>query len=187
MTTIISFLTLIITGVYAYLTYRIVQASKEQTESVFRPYIVITHRLSSETLIRLYIKNTGKTNACNLRLQIDRDFRQLDRKGEEQNIAKNFAFNNVIETFPPGSELKFALMPTVALYSDTSEKYPQPFIFTITATYSYADKTVTEKTTIDLRPYKNTSLPDYSVEDKLEALTKEISEIKEIIKGRFAG
>ena len=184
MTTIISFLTLIVTGIYAYLTYRIVQASKEQSESVFRPYITITHRLSTQTLIKLYIRNTGKTNACNLRLQIDRDFRQLDSKREEDNIANNFAFNNVIETFPPGSELKFSLMSTIALHA---ESYAQPFIFTITATYSYVDKTVTEKTTIDLRPYKGTFLPDYSVEDGLEALRKEISEIKEIINGRFAG
>lgn len=182
MTEIIGWLNLFVASVYAFLTYKIVKTSKEQSESVYRPYITITHHLSSKTLINLYIKNTGKTNANKLQLKIDKDYFQVNPNLQEHNIANNYAFTNIIETFPPDSQLKFALMSSVALHSPNVEKEGQPFSFTITATYSYSAKTVEEKTTIDLRPYMGTFLPDKSVEDKLEDLITELSEIKEVLK-----
>jgi len=184
MTNSIGILTLTATAIYAILTYYILKASRDQLDTIFRPYITITHRLTRKTLIRLYIKNTGKTNAEDLELQIDRNFYQLT--GKEYNIAEHYAFKNPIDTFPPEAQLVFSLMSTAQLPANSFDKNTQSPIFSITAKYSYSGKTVTEKTTIDLKPYMSTFMPDASIEDRLEDLTKEISEIKEIV-SKLAG
>jgi hypothetical protein len=129
MTNIIGILTLTTTAIYAILTYYILKASKEQLNAIFRPYISITHKLTHKTTIKLYIKNTGKSNAKNLRLIIDKDFYQL--KGKQNNIAEHFAFNNVIETFPPDAQLTFALMSSVQLYSDSIDEKTQSEVYPI--------------------------------------------------------
>jgi len=187
MSEIIGALNVVIAAIYSFLTFRIVKTSKQQAEAIYRPYVTITHRLSSETLISLFIKNTGKTNAQNLKLQIDKDFFQINRSIQEFNIAKHFAFTNVVESFPPESELKFSLISSAALNSESWQNDGQPPVFKIIATYSFSDKTVTEATTIDLRPYHNTFLPEPSVEDRLKKLTEELKEFKELVGKKLVG
>lgn len=179
MSNIIGILTLTATAVYAVLTYFILKVSRNQLETIFRPYITITHRLTKKTTIKLYIKNTGKTNAENLHLRIDRNFYQL--AGKRYDLAEHYAFKNIIESFPPEAQLTFALMSSVQLHKNSFDKDTQSPVFSIIASYSYSGKSVEEKTTIDLRPYVSTFMPDPSIEDRLEDLTKEISEIKEIV------
>jgi hypothetical protein len=55
-------------------------------------------------------------------------------------------------------------------------------VFSITANYSYADKEISEKTVIDLRSYKSTFMPDYSIEERLEILTEEIIKLNDNVK-----
>jgi hypothetical protein len=176
MSNIIAGLTLVVTGIYAYLTYRIVKASKQQVEALIRPFIVVTHRLTNQGLIRLYIKNTGKMAAENLQLTIDGDYFQIARK--DYNIAENFVFKNTVASFPPESELTFALTPTVALQQDEKQQGSQPRVFSITASYGYLGKSVAERTTVDLRVYDKTFMPDPSIQDKLEKLTEALVDLK---------
>lgn len=178
----LNILLVIITAIYAGLTHRIARTNekavavmKEQAEAFYRPYITVTHELTHESLIHLLIKNTGKTNAENLRLSIDKKFYQIGKHNEQFNIANLPAFTNVIESFPPETEIMLSLVPGVALEKATPDDPETPTVFKITATYSYAGKTVTEHTTVDLRPYRNTFL-------KREPLEKEVSKLREVLK-----
>jgi hypothetical protein len=180
----------IITAIYAFLTHRIAKSSERataamesQTESITRPYITITHTQSSNTMVSLSIANTGKSNAQNLRLQIDKDFLQLG--GQDSNLADLFVFQNTIATFPPNAQLRFPLHSSLVLRE--SENNPQtPSLFSITATYSFAGKTVVEKTVLDLRMYKGIWMPHQTIEESLSQLTVEMKELKELVAKKFA-
>lgn len=75
----------IITGIYAYLTYRMVRSSDKSTEilaqqfeSLNRPYVTIEpYAHPHTTWLYIKIKNSGKTPAKKLKLTLDRDLFQF--------------------------------------------------------------------------------------------------------------
>ncbi len=184
----------VITGVYAWLTWKIANATersvkasegsisvmREQIEATYRPYITVTHRLTSNALLNLRICNTGNTNAENLRLEIDRDFYQLGTN-ENYNLAKLHAFTNSIESFPPGAELTFSLGPGIILHGKNNDEEKQPLVFRITSTYSFLGKTVRETTTVDLRPYTYTFTNPDPIEKQIRELTDVLKKLKAAI------
>ena len=175
-----------VTAIYVGLTFLIlrtnkkaVTAIKEQSESFYRPYITITHSLGRHGLIRLSVVNTGKTSAESLHLEPDKDFWQLRLK--DQNLKGNRAFADTVESFPPGCELAFALIPTVAI-QEGMENHPEtPTVFGITASYSFGGKQVSEKTTIDLRIYDKSFMRPNSVADEISETTEALTKIGEIL------
>lgn len=185
---VLNFLLVCITAIYAGLTHRISKANekavavmKEQSEAFYRPYLTVTHELNHESFIYLLIKNTGKTNAENLKLSIDKNFYQLDKHSEEYNIINLPAFTNQIESFPPGAEITLFLLHGALLEKATPNDPETPTVFKITATYSYAGKTVIERTTVDLRPYRNTFLKSGAIEKEISKLREKLNEIKELL------
>lgn len=184
----LNFLLVIITAVYVILTYRISKSNersvlvmKEQAEAFYRPYVTITHELTHENLFHLLIKNTGKTNAENLKLNIDKNYYQIGKHNEKFNIANLPAFKNVIESFPPETEIMLSLVPGFVLENKTPDDTETPTVFKITASYSYADKSVTETTTIDLRPYQNTFIKREPIEKEVSKLWEVLKEIRDIL------
>jgi hypothetical protein len=180
-----------ITAVYAILTRRIAKSNELtvaavglQTENLIRPYITIAHSFTSETIISISIANTGKSNAENLRLQINKDFFQFGVK--DSNLARLFVFQTNIETFSPNSHFIFPILSSIELQDQKEDNPLCPSIFTITATYSFFGKTVTETTTIDLRVYQGIWMPPKTIEERISDLTKEVKEIKEFIEKKFA-
>ncbi len=173
-----------VTGYYAFVTKRILEtnnkavlAMREQTEAIYRPYIAISHFLDENALIRLVIKNTGHTNAQQLRLKIDRDFYQQGLAEEAYNLKSLFLFNNEIQNMPPNTEFLLSLIPTAAIAKNSEQVNSMtPVVFNITATYSFGGKSVTETTSIDLRVYEYTFLSVGSVEVQLAKLNKRLDE-----------
>lgn len=175
----------VITGFYAWVTFQIMKANKdtvatmrEQTESVTRPYIsMAVFTVPNNPIFYLRIANRGRTGATNVQLTLDRDFYQYgDRKtGTNLRIVK--AFQQPIEQLPPGAELIFALATHFAVFAKDANSSLTPRVFTITATYSYGNKTVTENTVIDLEPYfGSTDLPS-AVADELVKIREELAKI----------
>jgi hypothetical protein len=183
-----------VTITYAILTRRIAKANesaveamraqadvmREQAEYLVRPYITVTHNFSGETTaIRLCIANTGRSNAEKLRLSIDKDFCQFGRK--DHNLADVYVFQNTIEHFAPDAKLFFPILSSLEVQERFKENPLTPFVFTITATYSFAGKTVTEKTTVDLRIYRGIWMPPATIQEKLTELTKELKDFKDTV------
>ena len=184
----IEFLTAVlvaITAFYAWATFRILQANekvvsimREQSEALSRPYISIsTFLVPKSSVVYLRIWNAGKIAAIKLRLELDRDFYKYGKAQEQYNLAGLSAFQNIIDCFPPNAELVFALAQGFVIFGSNSDSNVTPPSFSIKATYSYSQKTVTETTSVDLKPYLNSQPEPAPLLDRLEAIEKAIGKI----------
>jgi hypothetical protein len=173
-----------VTGFYAWVTFRImganervVAAMQQQAEAEGRPYLTVNvFSIPKGVVFYLRIANTGRTAANDVRLTLDRDFYQYGQKSHPS-LRSATAFQQPIEQLPPGSELVFGLAQGFVVLGKDADPAITPPVFTITATYSYGSKTVTERTTIDLRPYGESMDPPSAVVDELERIRKEIEKL----------
>ncbi len=183
---IVDYLTAIlcfITALYSYLTYRMVKASeasvqamREQSESMLRPYVTVSPYVRPHTtLLYLRIENTGKSAAENLRLSMDKDFFQFgEAKRPDHNLRTKAAFIAPIQSFPPGAKLVFALGQGFVIFAPSADQDRVPQQFSITATYSMGAREFTEVNRIDLRPYIGS-------EDELEPIVEELERIRKVL------
>ena len=175
----------LITAFYAWATFRILRANEkvvevmhEQAEAVTRPYVTVAPILEPDNpIFYLRISNTGKTSARKLKLSIDKSFHKFGEKSGEKDLATFAAFNNVIESFPPGAEITFSLAQSFKLFAEDADKEILPQHFTITAEYSYADKTVKEDNIIDLKAYYGSDIPQDPYVRKLKNIRKAIEKV----------
>jgi hypothetical protein len=182
-------LLVLITGFYAWATFRILRANEKvvtvmnkQSDALTRPYIDIRSFIIPDNItIFLEIKNSGKTAANNLRLELDRDFYQWGEKKDDSNLANLTAFKQVIQCFPPNTVLTFYLGHGPSLFGERSDPTTTPRVFSIRASYSYADKVVQETTTIDLNKYLNTALPPDATVSELKKIREEIGKLDNTI------
>ncbi len=179
---VLTALLLIVTGFYAWVTYRILKANeatiaitREQMVAQMRPYVTIRPTMVvGNPLLRLVIGNSGRTAATNVRLQIDRDFYQFGDKSPGKNLAEFMMFKQPIETLAPGSETTVYLAQGYKVLGKGADPNISPAVFNITASYSYDGKAVTETTTVDLRPLANAAIGENPVETELRKLRQGI-------------
>jgi hypothetical protein len=171
----------IVSAIYAYLTFRMAKASeasveavKQQSEAMLRPYISVSPFIRPHALfLYLRVANTGRTGAQNLRLTIDRDFFQWGEAGKpDKNLRNQNAFSLPIDSLPPGAELLFALGQGWVLFGEKANSAATPVQFSITATYEFFGKKVEEINRIDLRPYVGTHGEHDPVVEELERIRK---------------
>lgn len=171
----------LITGIYAYLTFRMAKASEEsvkavrqQSEDALRPYISISPFIRPQALFMyLRIKNTGRTGAQNLRLTIDRDFFQWGEANKSENNLRNQnAFSLPIDSFSPDAELLVALGQGWVLFGEEANPAVTPVKFNITASYEFFGKQVEEVNRIDLHPYVGTEGEHDPIVEELERIRK---------------
>ncbi len=154
------------TLLYTWLTYLIVRSNRktllfmqEQALEATRPYIAIAALPEPETpLFILHIRNTGKTAASNLRLTLDRSFYQFGERRADRDISTFRAFQEPIVSFSPDAELMFYLAQSFVIFGDNADLSVTPSVFAVTATYSFAGRTVEERTTIDLNAFLQSAL-----------------------------
>jgi hypothetical protein len=174
----------VITGFYAWATYRIMKANertvasmREQTEALTRPYVTIGLLVPTNShLFYLRIGNDGKTGAGNVRLSLDRDFYQYGQQNGT-NLRNVTAFQTPIEQLSPGSEIVFGLAMGPQLVGEHLNPELTPPVFSITATYSYENRTVTETTTLDVRPYRDSMRAPSGIEKELHAVVEQLEKI----------
>ncbi len=186
---ILTFILVVITAIYAYLTFRMAKASeasveaiKDQSQAILRPYIIIAPFIRPHTtLIYLRIKNTGQTNAKNLQLTLDHDFFQFGEKIDpHRNLRTMSAFSLPIASFPPGAELIFALAQGSDILGKESNSETTPVQFSITANYEFFGKLVNEINEIDLRPYIGSTIEVNPIVEELERIRKTLEKQKNI-------
>jgi hypothetical protein len=175
----------VITGVYAALTFGIMRATRrsvdamqQQTEALTRPYITISPMiLPHNHLILLRIANTGKTAASRVRLQLDRPFYRFGEHDEAHNIATFSAFTNEIATISPGTEFIFALAQGPVVLDEKADRNRLPLTFNVSSTYTFPSRTITEVTEVDLRPFRGMHMAH-------DAVVNQLSEIKDVLEKR---
>lgn len=173
----------LITAVYAYVTFRILRANealvvqmKRQLDAEARPYVTVSLRNRMETqLIYLVVKNTGRMSAENLRLTLDDDFYQDGKVRQGRNMREWSAFSTVIEGFPPSAELQFLLGSGPELLEDAPPvKIARPTI-KIGASYSATGQRFDESTIVDLRPFAMSSVPHDPVVEELARIRESLA------------
>jgi hypothetical protein len=175
----------LITGFYAWATYKILKANervvevmREQAEAVTRPYVTVSAVLEPDNpIFYLRIANLGKTAANDLSLRIDRPFFAFGQNKEDHNLAERFIFKNTITSFPAGSEIVFSLAQSFVIFGENADGGTVPSSFVVTAEYSYAGKRVKESNPIDLRPYLGATIPQDAYVRKLKAMIEAIEKI----------
>ncbi|WMN89790.1 hypothetical protein NI382_16925 [Vibrio parahaemolyticus] len=173
---ILTAILVVVTGIYAYLTYKMsnmsersVQMMKEQTEAMSRPYLVIQPIVRPHTpFLYLKIYNSGKTSALNVKLELDKDFYQFDES--DKNLKETSVFSSTFDSFAPNQELFFALGQGWLVFGESKNPLPEQFV--VTASYSYMDKEVVEKSHIDLRPFAQSEGERNPIVEELEKIRK---------------
>lgn len=167
-----------VTGVYVVITAKILKANQrtvavmqQQFEASFRPYIVpSTFLVPGNYMISLQISNVGKSTAEDLQLNLDKDY-YPGREKDEVSLRKAYIFQNKVATFAPGERRVFYLGTGYDIFEDSSSR--KPHRFTITATYSFSGKTVSEQTVIDLETYRGSQLqPQDAVVSQLKNIAR---------------
>ncbi len=196
---ILTAILVIITGFYAYVTFKILRANekavnavREQNEALTRPYISIRSSYLSGATYYLHIKNTGNTPAYNLTLLIDKDYYCFGDKKHNVNLKNTYTFSNTISSFAPESEIVYGLGHGGQLFTDKYDENITPRQFTITAKYSYLNKDVEEKTTIDLMQYRGTVIYSdaqvkelINIDSKLKDQNRIIEKLIDLLKNKF--
>lgn len=179
---IIDYLTaalVIITAIYSYLTYKMaktgeasVQAVREQSEALLRPYVTISTFVRPHTsILYLRIENSGRTAAEDLRLSMDRDFFQFGEGNlANRNLRKMKAFSEPIKSLPPGGKLVFALAQGFVIFAQGADQSVVPSQFTIKALYHSGSKAIEEVSHIDLTPYIGSEGERDPIVDELEKM-----------------
>ena len=175
----------VITGIYAALTYGIMRANRQtvaamnaQTEALSRPYLSISpFTLPQNAIVFLRISNTGRTAAANVRLKLDRPYYRFGKADESEDIRNLSVFSEPISSIGPGAELIFSLAMAPVLYGPQNDVNRTPLTFGITATYGFFGKAVAEVTEVDLRPFRGMHM-------SFDPIVQELSGIKDAIKAQ---
>jgi len=151
---------------------------REQAEAITRPYISVGPFAEPDNpILYLRISNTGKTTARNLRLTLDKSFYQFGKRSGEADLGSFAAFNEPIDSFPPGAEIVFSLALSSTLFAQDADQEALPRSFCVTAEYSYEGKRVEERNVIDLRPYLGANIPQDAYVRKLRDITQAIDKV----------
>lgn len=183
----------VITGFYAWATLKILRANeamvstmRDQQNAAMRPYILVSTNLRVGTLLLyLSIKNVGKTAALNLKLSLDKSFYQLGEKREERNIANSAAFSRTIDSLPPDGQLLFLLGNGPSLCSGSNTEELSLLVFQVTALYMSGSETISETSTVDLRPYINTDVPHDPIVEELGKLRAEFVKLSKALEAKL--
>jgi hypothetical protein len=151
----------------------VVAAMQAQTEAQLRPYVVAyVSTRTGTTLLHLWIENTGKSAAVDLRMTMDKSFLQnAERAGFD--ISQVPAFSHPIAALAPGARLPFVLGVGHALFADGADAV-SPKVFSIKSSYRFGDRRYEEESTIDLRPLLHTTSVQDPVADEIKAIREKI-------------
>ncbi len=175
----------IITAFYAWATYKILRANenvvdamREEALATTRPYVVVAPVLEVDNpIFYLRVSNTGRISAQNLRLTLDKSFFKFGEKSEARDLASFTAFNQTIDSFPPGADITFALAQGFKVFGGGAENPDMPQTFAVTAKYEFSGRTVEEVNRIDLRPYLGADIPQDAQIRKLKDISESLKKI----------
>src|ERR1035437_5431244 len=107
-TELLTLLLVVVTTVYTCINFsmmkiakRSVETMNEQMEASLRPYIHFELKRYPGDLIYMHIRHSGKINAENLLLSLDKDFIPLGNERKE-NLKESFLFKHGVASFTPG-------------------------------------------------------------------------------------
>jgi hypothetical protein len=178
----------VITAAYAAGTFLILRANRaavdamrEQTESLLRPYVSVeVCARPGTTLMQLVVRNTGKSAAEGLRMSIDRPLQtKLDHTKMNLQDLPLFSGRESM-SLAAGAELIHLLGIGHKLFS-AAGVHGMPETFLVSAEYAFGGRRYIEKHTVDVRPLIHTSVQHdpiaTAIRDAAEKLAKVLSSL----------
>jgi hypothetical protein len=174
----------IITAIYAWLTYSIAHSNRlmvaevqKQIEVQTRPVISFNIEIQHQTVFVARIWNRGASPAENLKLTIDKDFYRFgETHGDSRNIADMYIFKNTLSTLAPGDGFWIDLCTGPEVGKIADGKVITPDKFTIQASYKYGSREYVESFVVDLRAYFYTS-GEKRLPEQLEKMAKSLDDL----------
>lgn len=185
---ILTSLLVIITGIYAFLTHRILQANRasvalmtSQIESSTRPYVVVSLSRERAGFYSFEVSNLGRSSARQLHLTCDPEIKPVGAAGDVVQFGKptdaTGLFRHPITYLAPGQTVR-ALF---GHYSGIRDSYPD-LTFKITLRYEGTGKSYEEMAELSLKPTDETShLAEYDIGQEIHEIRKAIEKIRDKI------
>ena len=176
-TVILTALVVLVTGVYVYLTYRLLLESKVTREMAMRPVVIVTAEIHEMymNIIHLRVRNIGGGAARRICLRTNRKF----MIGKDQSLDDLGLFKRAIPLLGPGQKIETFLKDM----ADQEVGKEEPL--EVTAKYEAAVGGETEETfVIDLAALENLRQVG---ETPLTAIAKSIKKIQENIQKSIPG
>lgn len=138
-----------VTAAYAWATFRLVQAARDQLWEASRPRMLVAARTNQGgQFLLLHIENVGTSPAYNLRIGIDRavhrDF------GRMEDIRDAPLFRNGLRALPPKTPSRFGLGSSFDYLAEDTDRSKHPLSFSVTATYEHNGRIITDTFPIDV-------------------------------------
>jgi hypothetical protein len=143
-----TFALLIVTGVYAYLTHKIAQATEENSWQVNRAIVSARLNVSQRALLGIVFENLGKTPAKDLKITISLPVFQM--VNDNKDISEVPMIKNGLENFPPNFPFEIYLGTTFEWLKKEANRERFTSNFNITTAYTTFGKTINETVTIDV-------------------------------------
>lgn len=176
----------IITTVFAYLTWRMVSISQatfsevqDQTWNAHRPRVLVEPYARPHTnIFYLRIRNVGSSTASDLALKIDKEFWKSGEKSDNRRLHLKPVCQKPLVAFYPGQDLRFALGEGFVVLGVQPDSPLCPVEFTISTSYSYLGRVIEEEFPIDLNIYFESEPERCPVVEELERLRQVIKQKK---------
>lgn len=167
----------LVTTYYAWQAHKSATMMQKQYEGMMRPYVVI-RPIRDRMALHLKVKNTGRTSAEDLRLELNTPF-HCDGQ-EDKNLSDEHLFTEGVDTFAPGAEVTYFLGSGFNIFGDDSPDHT-PLKFDVTANFSHSGGEVTEVTTVDLRQFADFALQDIGSDRDLKKGRKALETIADAV------
>jgi hypothetical protein len=180
---ILTSLLVVITAVYAYLTFRILQANRAsvaamnaQVEAATRPYVTVAFSRERSGFLGFTVCNVGQSAARDLQLKSEPEIKPVRAAGSATTAGRISdsigLFHHAIPYLAPAQSLE----ALIGHYSGVKASYPE-LRFTISVQYSGSAGRYVETVELSLKPTDDAQhLADYEI-------GKELHEIKETLEG----
>jgi hypothetical protein len=143
-----TFALLIVTGVYAYLTHKIAQATEENSWQVNRAIVSARLNVSQRALLGLVFENLGKTPATDLKIKLNHPVFQMIN--DKKDISEVPMIKNGLENFPPNFPVEIYLGTTFEWLNKEANRERFPTTFKITITYKTFGRILEETVIIEV-------------------------------------
>jgi hypothetical protein len=180
----INALLVLITGVYAIFTFKILKANQRvademalQRRDILRPIISIGPEFDEYLVASLVIENSGQSPATNVVLTLDKDFYPFAEVNEANNLKSYSIFSRPISTLASRATLRFDLAQGFNLDKSHNGKTLTPLEFKITAQYEYLDQKFNDEFHLDLKPFMRSTRRRSMQVDELEKIRKAIEKM----------
>lgn len=140
---------LAVTAAYAWATYRLLQAARDQLWEASRPRMLVAVRTNQGgQFLLLHVENVGVSAAYNLQLSVDRAVHRTF--GKKEDIREIPLFANGVRALPPKTPSRYGLGVSFSYLNEEVDRALHPVSFAVSVSYEHNGRIIYEEFPIDI-------------------------------------